>query len=137
MLKAATSAAVVTHIHPDGDAVGSQIALVRLLERLGIEAVPVLPDSLPSNFQFLDPGRQCLTPDDPRAERAIARADCLAVVDVSRSDRLGKLMQPVLAAGGRRVCIDHHTDGDFPAQDRKSTRLNSSHIQKSRMPSSA
>jgi len=52
---------------------------------------------------------------DPRAEAVVARADVIAVVDVSKSDRLGRLMNPVLASAARRVCIDHHADGDFPA----------------------
>src|SRR5437868_3829999 len=116
-LRTARQVAVITHIHPDGDAVGSAMALVRILRHLGVAAHPILPDALPHNFQFLDPEDETCVAGDPRAEHRIAGADVIAVVDVSRSDRLGRLMQPVLAAAGRRICIDHHADGDFPAHE--------------------
>ena len=114
-LASARQVAIATHIHPDGDALGSQVALARSLGVLGIEAVPVLAEPVPVNFQFLFPEGRVLTADDPRAAAALARADCIAVLDVSKSDRLGKLMNPVLSSAARRICIDHHADGDFPA----------------------
>ena len=61
---------------------------------------------------------------------------------------IGKLRSPEIAASlkdlreflGKRGCevlIEKETAAGLGVQDRKSTRLNSSHIQKSRMPSSA
>ena len=61
----------------------------------------------------------------------------LDVVDVQQEGpRAGEARVRVKAAG---VCHSdwHIMNGDWPLPDRKSTRLNSSHIQKSRMPSSA
>lgn len=115
VFRGARRVAVTTHIHPDGDALGSAMALVRLLEFVGVASVPLLSDAAPENLRFLDPDGETRVAGDPRVEAALASADVIAVVDVSMSDRLGRLMNPVLAASGRRVCIDHHTDGDFPA----------------------
>ena len=55
------------------------------------------------------------------------RTNAAHLIDLE--DRLGMLVEPDL----QRAFIDHH----LAMPDRKSTRLNSSHIQKSRMPSSA
>ncbi len=115
VLSGASRVAVATHIHPDGDAVGSQMALVRLLRNRGVDATPVLPDDVPENFKFLDPEGWTRTPGDPRTLAAIANADVMCVVDVSKSSRLGRLMNPVMATAARRVLIDHHVDGDFPS----------------------
>jgi phosphoesterase RecJ-like protein len=115
LLGAARRVAIATHIHPDGDAVGSQMALMRLLRARGCDAVPVLAEPVPDNFAFLDPGNDIRVAGDPRTDQILAQAECIAIVDVSRSDRLGRLMNPVLASGARRVCIDHHAEGDFPA----------------------
>ena len=106
---------MATHIHPDGDAIGSQVGLVRLLRMRGVEAVAVLPDEVPYNFRFLDPQGEIRCSPDGRAAAAIRDADVVAVVDVSKADRLGRLMDPLLGAPARRVCIDHHAEGDFPA----------------------
>ncbi len=115
LLTAARKVVVATHIHPDGDAIGSQVGLVRLLRRRGVDAVAVLPDEVPYNFRFLDPAGEIRCNPDGRAAAAIQGADVVAIVDVSKSDRLGRLMDPLLALPARRVCIDHHGDGDFPA----------------------
>jgi phosphoesterase RecJ-like protein len=115
VLLAARRVAISTHIHPDGDALGSQMALAGLLRLRGIEVTPVLSDAVPANLKFLDPDQEIRTAGDPRVDAALQAADVIVVLDVSKSDRLGKLMNPILAAPGRRVCVDHHTDGDFPA----------------------
>jgi bifunctional oligoribonuclease and PAP phosphatase NrnA len=115
VLVSARKVVVATHIHPDGDAIGSQVALVRLLHLRGVEAVAVLPDELPYNFRFLDPAGEIRCTTEGRAEACMRDADVVAIVDLSKADRLGRLMDPLLAIPGRRVCIDHHTEGDFPA----------------------
>ena len=43
---------VISHVHPDGDAIGSLTALTLGLEQLGKQVVPVLADPVPSAFQF-------------------------------------------------------------------------------------
>ncbi len=115
VLRSAKRVAVTTHIHPDGDALGSVMALVWMLQLTGVEAVPVLTDPAPENLRFLDAGGEARVAGDPRVDAVLSASDVIAVVDVSTSDRLGRLMNRVLAAPGRRICIDHHTDGDFPA----------------------
>jgi len=45
--------AVLGHVRPDGDCIGSQVALCRVLIAKGIEAVCVNRDEIPSNLRFL------------------------------------------------------------------------------------
>ena len=63
-------------------------------------------------------------------------------IGVPAGYEFSNLIQAVLLAGGREPRLSQATRSrlaavDRPVTDRKSTRLNSSHIQKSRMPSSA
>src|ERR1700722_13709418 len=44
---------VISHVHPDGDAVGSLTALTLGLEQLGKTVTPVLADGVPPTFQFV------------------------------------------------------------------------------------
>src|SRR5712672_1131676 len=51
---------VTTHTRPDGDALGSQLALAEALESLGKKAARVIPSRLPPRYEFLDPNRNIM-----------------------------------------------------------------------------
>jgi phosphoesterase RecJ-like protein len=89
------------HIQPDGDALGSQLALWHALRVTGHEAIPVLIDPLPPTYQFL-PGREAFVPWQTvgAVERAI-------VLDCTGWDRLGPAAD--LAQSATVVVnVDHH-----------------------------
>lgn len=99
LLKPAQTITVLSHIRPDGDAVGSLLALARILERMDKRAVPVLPDGMPGRFRFL-PGAERVQSSLP------GEADLVVAVDCSDLARLGLLAEPL---GGRvDLNIDHH-----------------------------
>ena len=54
-LKGEKNVAIICHVRPDGDTIGSAFALARALEHLGISAVVACDDALPSRFFFLNP----------------------------------------------------------------------------------
>jgi phosphoesterase RecJ-like protein len=81
-LTAARNLFVVAHERPDGDAIGSLLALTLALRSLGKQATPVLADGVPARFRFL-PGAA-----DVQSEFSSA-CDCLVTVDCSDLQRLG------------------------------------------------
>ena len=52
-LKNAQRILVTTHVHPDGDAIGSLLGIGLALQVLGKEVQMVLDDGIPSNLKFL------------------------------------------------------------------------------------
>lgn len=56
--------AVLGHARPDGDCIGSQVALARTLQARGIEVVCINPDPVPRRLQFLVQGMTFLRTDD-------------------------------------------------------------------------
>ncbi|MGE9616051.1 MAG: DHH family phosphoesterase [Solitalea-like symbiont of Acarus siro] len=44
---------IVTHMSPDGDAVGSSLAIYHYLQKLGNNVTVIVPDAYPANFKFL------------------------------------------------------------------------------------
>ena len=77
-----TKITIVTHERPDGDAVGSLIALANLLEKAGKQVTPVLIDGVPARFRFL--------PGSERVQKKIpTECDSLIVVDCSEVERVG------------------------------------------------
>lgn len=104
-LREASSVLIGAHVDPDGDAVGSALGMMFVLESAGIPSVPVLPtgDPLPSTYAFL-----------PGADRFIPAADA-AVPDVfvaldSPDPRRLVLAEPLARAARTLIMIDHHPD---------------------------
>jgi phosphoesterase RecJ-like protein len=112
-IERAKSVAVVSHIRPDGDAVGSILSLGLALERDGKTVQMVLEDGIPERFTFLA-GAEKIT------RQITAPFDLLVVVDCSEIDRIGNVVQD-----GRipDINIDHHITntyfGRFNFVDRK------------------
>lgn len=106
---------IVTHAHPDGDAIGSAGALKSYLEaRRGKTTAAVVPDEHPSFLSFIFDGRGFTTAseDSAGAQRAIADCDLLIMIDASGASRLNALEQPFLDSKAFKVLIDHHLGPD-------------------------
>ncbi|MBN1460706.1 MAG: DHH family phosphoesterase [Armatimonadetes bacterium] len=98
---------VGSHIRPDGDALGSLLALGLALEQCGCQVAMLLTDPIPPGYGFL-PGVTRIQSKPPEWE-----ADLGLVVDCDGLSRLGRLA-PVFAGLPHLVDIDHHaTDNAF------------------------
>jgi phosphoesterase RecJ-like protein len=98
---------VTTHVNPDGDGIGSEVALVHLLRAQGIPAIVTNPSPTPPRFNFLFrdiPG----VDKTPEAVRELRRADLIIVLDISDLARLGMLAETVQQRGVPVACVDHH-----------------------------
>jgi phosphoesterase RecJ-like protein len=99
---------VTTHINPDGDGIGSEVALARWLQQLG-HAVRILNDSVtPPAFVFLteDDPIEVFTPE--LAEQRFGEADALVVLDTSNRQRIGRLAPLIDRHVIPVAVIDHH-----------------------------
>ncbi len=95
--------AVVGHARPDGDCIGSQVALARVFGTLGIETVCVNPDPVPRRLLFLTPGMAFRRTDDILP---VARDYTAIFVDCADGARGGdRLLQAFPAP---LAMVDHH-----------------------------
>jgi bifunctional oligoribonuclease and PAP phosphatase NrnA len=101
-LQSAGTVAVLTHVRPDGDAIGSQLAMVLALQKLGKTVVAWNEDGLPESFAFLS-GSEVITkpPDEPM------EFDIVLALDTAAKNRLGTGIKSVRACK-TLVNIDHH-----------------------------
>lgn len=104
---AARRVAVCAHVDPDGDAVGSVLALVHALEAAGVRADAVLAsgDRAPVTYAFL-PGAERFI----RAADLAGRPDLVVALDAPNPGRLGEAA--ALLDGSSAVVIDHHPDNE-------------------------
>ena len=90
---------VVMHVNPDGDTVGSGIALVRVLKALGKSALYACAHELPKRLEFILDG-------EVKATEGLDGYDAVAI-DVASPKQLGELEGKITP----RLMIDHHEVG--------------------------
>lgn len=111
LLRGAGSVAIITHTHPDGDALGSTTALWHFLAAsLGKKARILVPDAVASNLGFIIAGGSLTDFSASPAEAAgcVASADLVVCLDLNVLSRLAGAEQAVRASGAQKVLIDHH-----------------------------
>lgn len=103
---------LTTHVNPDGDAIGSEMAFARWLAARG-KQVRVLNDSpTPAAFQWLTEGHPIESWNEAVAEARFAEADALVVIDTGNRGRIGRL-SPCLDRHAIAVAVvDHHVTHD-------------------------
>lgn len=114
MLEPGMRVALITHVNPDGDGIGSEVGLLHMLAAVDVRAVIANPSPLPDRYRFLVQGIE-KSEKSSDAAKYIKRADVVFVLDISDVGRLGSLGEVVAALKVPVVCIDHHaTDGTMP-----------------------
>jgi phosphoesterase RecJ-like protein len=103
---------ITSHLRADCDAIGSELALARVLESLGKRAAIVNSDEVPEHIEFMDPeGRIGVLGGNVTLE-ALRGFDALIVVDTSAWIQLGRMAEVLRGFAGVRVVIDHHVSED-------------------------
>lgn len=101
-IEAARTIVVVSHDRPDGDAIGSSLALGLILEKLGKQITIANRDPVPESLAFL--------PGSGRITRLTApvEADLLIVLDAAGQDRIEAAFWDHVAAIPVILNLDHH-----------------------------
>jgi phosphoesterase RecJ-like protein len=107
---------LICHINPDGDAIGSQLALYHYLKSKGKNAKLMAPNNLQEFLKWMDGAEQIKIFIKERKEcrKLIGEADLMVMLDFNQSNRLGEAEDFVRVSQARKVIIDHHLDpGNF------------------------
>lgn len=101
---------ICAHVGPDGDAIGSSLAIRHWLARWGKQADILVPNRFPDFLRWM-PGVQNIrtyTRHPDAARNLIAQANLIIIADLNSSSRLRELEPLVLANPCHKVMIDHH-----------------------------
>lgn len=104
--------AVIGHVRPDGDCIGSQLALCRILRSRGIDAICVNHHAVPYNLKHFVGDTPFFHEDDFENDGRIAVS-----VDCGNLSRLGKSLLEKAFPQGVFAAIDHHETNDFFATE--------------------
>ena len=102
VLQRARQVVLCAHVSPDGDTIGSCLALRLALQRLGKEAAVICQDKVPNMLSFLPGADSILRPE----KLNVAHPELALCVDVSDQRRLGSCIC-VVEAARETAQIDH------------------------------
>ncbi len=112
VLKNANSIVITTHKSPDGDAIGSSLALYHFLKKEGKEVTVVVPDSFPIFLNWMVGCDSIVRYDaqTAKADNLIGQADIIFSLDYNSLTRISDLRNPLEKSNAVKIVIDHHQD---------------------------
>ena len=109
-IQPAQHVALLTHQSPDGDAMGSSLAMYHYIKSLGKEARVIVPNAFPDFLAWM-PGADTVLLYDNQKEQAdiyLDAADLVICTDFNAPNRIGALGDKMLTLTCPKVMIDHH-----------------------------
>jgi phosphoesterase RecJ-like protein len=103
---------LTAHIRPDGDSLGSEMAMVGILESLGKDVVVCNAFPVPPNLRFLDTRGKFKQWGVDFTDEDFADREVLIILDTSAWAQLGELADVIRGLTLKKVVIDHHVSQD-------------------------
>jgi phosphoesterase RecJ-like protein len=103
---------IISHINPDGDSIGAQLALYHFFKANGKKVSLMAPNNLQEFLKWMDGADQIniFIKDRKKNMMMIERADLIVMLDFNQSNRLGEAEDYVIASEAKKIVIDHHLD---------------------------
>jgi phosphoesterase RecJ-like protein len=106
-----TSFVIVTHVNPDGDALGSEIGLAEWLISLGKTVRVINHSPTPYNYHFLDEPAPIVEQfDEARHDAVLRESDAIFLLDVNDTDRARSVGKYLIGGKPPVAVIDHHLE---------------------------
>ncbi|MNV02990.1 Bifunctional oligoribonuclease and PAP phosphatase NrnA [compost metagenome] len=111
LVEQAQSIVITSHKSPDGDSIGSSLALFHLLKKWNKQVRVVHPDPAPTFLHWIKGQEEIIDfeKNAGQAKEILGQADLIFCLDYNEPSRVGDGMQPfLLASKAQKVMIDHH-----------------------------
>ena len=101
---------LLTHQSPDGDAMGSSLAMYHYIKSLGKEAHVIVPNAFPEFLAWMPGADSVLLYDSQKAQADtyLEAADLVICTDFNAPSRIGALGDKMLTLACPKLMIDHH-----------------------------
>jgi len=109
LIDSSKSIALFTHSRPDGDAIGSILALSNYLKNIGKETFSFIPTNCPKNLQFLDTKKELIVFQEANSEM-LANVDLFIILDLNDYKRIGLAAKTMTLYPKKTILIDHHQE---------------------------
>lgn len=107
---------IVSHVSPDGDAIGSSLGLYHFLETQDKEVSVIVPNSFPAFLRWMPGAKDIVIYNKYKefADKLIQEADVICCLDFNVLSRIDEMEEVVKNSPARKLMVDHHLyPGDF------------------------
>ena len=111
LLKKSERPLLMTHIRPDADGIGSQLAVAEALRSMGKRPRVVIASKLPPRYDFLDPDHSIIENFEPPGD-AFRDCDAIVVLDTGTWGQLGEFGAFMKSMAVPKAVVDHHQTQD-------------------------
>ncbi len=106
--------AIISHVNPDGDAVGSSLSLYHYFRKTGRNVNVILPNQCPDFLRWLPGNNDILifNKKQSAAVDAIEKAGLIFILDFNTPSRADKAQELITGSDAFKIMIDHHPQPD-------------------------
>ncbi len=101
---------ITSHVNPDADAIGSELAIAGILDQLGKKYFILNTSSTPYTLQFLDSNNIVTKFEEDNHAEIFNEIDVAVFLDLNSLNRTVRMEKYFRNFNGIKVCIDHHTN---------------------------
>ena len=127
LLSAKQNVVITTHVNPDGDAIGSSVALLNFLIKMGHDVSVIVPNDYPYFLKWMKNYELIINYSNSKNEsqEKIKNASLIFCLDFNNLNRINELGDYISDSKAKKVLIDHHLDPsdfyDFKIHDVKAS----------------
>ena len=127
LLSAKQKVVITTHVNPDGDAIGSSVALLNFLIKMGHDVSVIVPNDYPDFLKWMKNDELIINYSNSKNEsqEKIKNASLIFCLDFNNLNRINELGDYISDSKAKKVLIDHHLDPsdfyDFKIHDVKAS----------------
>ena len=127
LLSAKQNVVITTHVNPDGDAIGSSVALLNFLIKMGHDVSVIVPNDYPDFLKWMKNNELIINYSNSKNEsqEKIKNASLIFCLDFNNLNRINELGDYISESKAKKVLIDHHLDPsdfyDFKIHDVKAS----------------
>ena len=107
---------IVSHVSPDGDAIGSSLGLWHFLNSQDKNVHVIVPNAFPDFLKWMPGAKEVIQYNRYKefADKLIMEADVICCLDFNVLSRIDEMEEIVRVSPGRKMSVDHHLyPGDF------------------------
>ncbi len=107
---------IVSHVSPDGDAIGSSLGLYHFLLSQDKTVHVIVPNAFPDFLKWMPGAKEIIQYNRYKefADKLIQEADVICCLDFNVLSRIDEMEEAIKTSPGRKMLVDHHLNpGDF------------------------
>ena len=110
ILKQSKKILITSHNNPDGDAIGSALALYNLFSKLGFSVNACIPNNIPEYLLWMTNCEKILIykNNSEKIKKIAEEAEIIFCLDYNDLHRLENMSEPIINSKAIKILIDHH-----------------------------